>query len=109
MNRREALTQMREGGTHSFYTPDFANEVQLAFGMMPRVQNERANTDDPKGLFVEDVGPNAIVTGYASHDLAEAIAAHLGLHGVWERMMGRGSRQRAAQDAIDTYLKEQGE
>jgi hypothetical protein len=68
-----------------------------------------ANTHDPKGLFVEGLGPNAPVEGYASHDLAEAIALHLGLHGVWEQMMGRGSRERAAEEAIDAYLKEHNE
>ena len=109
MTPREAITQMEMGGTHSYYTVEFAHEVQDAFGMPHATQTVDANTSDPKGLFVEGLGPNEPVTGYASHDLAEAVASHLGLHGIWEQMMGRGSRQRAALAAIDAYLKEKGE
>ena len=105
MDRLEAVERMSEGGTHSFYTVEFANEVQAAFGMVPRSQTTRANTTDPKGLFVSGLGPNAPVEGYASHDLAEAIARHLGLHGVWEQMSGRGSRQRAALAAIKAHIE----
>lgn len=109
MDRREALAMMREGGDHSYYTVEFANDVQRAFGMAERHQTIRANTSDPKGLFVDGVGRNAPVDGYASHDLAESVASHLGLHGAWEQMYGRGSRERAALDAIDKHLTELGE
>lgn len=107
MNRREALEALKEGGTHTFYIPEFAGEVQQAFGMPVRVQTLRANTRDPKGLFVEGLPANSQVAGYASHDLAESIARHLGLHGVWEQMNGRGSRQRAALEAIGKFLDEE--
>lgn len=108
MNRREALTQLKEGGTHSFYRPDFAIEVQQAFGIeKPGVQRVRANTDDPKGLFVDDVGPGALVNGYASHDLAMRIVNHLGLKVA--SYFGRGTQERACLRAIDEFLIKEGE
>jgi len=107
MTRRGALAKMQAMGTHVFYSPAFAVEVQEAFGMEPHTQNIRANTSDPKGLFVDDVGRNTLVAGYSSHQLSTAICRHLDLkvHGYY----GRGSQQRADMEVIDAFLKERGE
>lgn len=87
------------GATHVFYTEAFGHRIEKAFGV--RVLGTfTANTGEFKGLEVDDVGPNAKVTGASSHDVAETLARALGAEGAPGYMMGRGSRQRAAIQSI---------
>lgn len=101
--QRKALEILAQ--THVYLTVEGAYTIQDAFGMLRHVQRCRANTGDFKGLEVGGVEPGTIVEGYASHDLADAIAGHLGLPGSF--LQGRGSRQRDRVTMIRKYLEPQ--
>lgn len=91
------LVSMEAMGTHSFYEPDFSRRVEQAFGVKV-METITANTDNPKGLIVESVGPNTPVSGASAWRVAMAIAKSLHIH--VPGMLGRGFQFKAAMDAI---------
>lgn len=103
--QRTVIESIQEGGTHVFYSVDFTHEIEAAFGFSrgALVQRLRANTSDPKGLFVSGAKRNTIVEGASSHTVACAIADKLGLP--YPSKIGRGSAQMAAMDAIMKHFE----
>jgi hypothetical protein len=105
LTQRQALGVLQEG-THRWLTPEAGAGILKAFGITNVAPwKERANTKNPKGLFVDGVPPNTVVRGYPSHFVAEVIALQLRLS--YAEKLGRGSQQMACVAAIDRYLQEQ--
>ncbi|HRN53662.1 MAG TPA: hypothetical protein PK788_09200 [Gemmatimonadaceae bacterium] len=88
--------------THDALTGDEAEPIAKAFGLRFRGWKIKANTRDPKGLFVPGLPPNTVVERVAAFDLAELIASHLGLQ--YARKLGRGSQGMACLEAIEKFL-----
>src|SRR3990167_935196 len=107
MTKTEAVGLMERAGGHAYLTPDGAQKIADAFGVRITMQHVTANTGEPKGLMIDDVGPNTPVEGYSVYDLAERIAESLDgpeLPRFYRMMHGRGSRSDCACETIRAHL-----
>jgi hypothetical protein len=104
--KKEAL-EILEDSDHSYLTPEAALGIQNAFKMTPHLEQQIANTGDPKGLTSGRVGKNERLDGYDAASLATWVCRHLGVSYVPK--MGRGSLLRSACEALRNHLTEKGE
>jgi hypothetical protein len=100
----QAALKILQQSDHVFLTPKAATDIQIAFGITPTLQTQRANTGAFKGLTVPGAKRNAKVQGYDAADLACDICFFLKIEYV--DAFGRGTRLRNACEAIEASLKE---
>ncbi|MCW5591025.1 MAG: hypothetical protein KIS74_02900 [Burkholderiales bacterium] len=88
--------------THDALTGDEAKRIAAPFGLHHEGYEMRANTGDPKGLWIAGLPKNAKVRRVGMFDLAEDIARHLRLE--YPIKLGRGSQARECLAAIAKHL-----
>lgn len=98
----DLIQEMREMGSHTFYSQAFTERLEAAFGMRFGYY-EQANAGDPKGLTVAGAGQNVRVYGSASHSVACLLCSKYGLE--YQSAMGRGTLFWNAMDALTHCVK----
>jgi len=100
MTKQEALEELF-GYDHAIISEDRAMALAAPFGLTQVPTRDYATNpaaNNGKGVFMEKEGP-----AVSAHELAEAIADHMGL--TYPPMMGLGSRLRVACSAIQQAIK----
>ena len=106
MTQREVVDALRDCD-HAFLTPEAVKKFTNAFGFDGSTYLAKANPQDFKGLTLKNGVKEA--RGQDADEVACQIADRL-FHNctepqVYNQIFGRGSRLRAACDAIEEHLK----
>ena len=100
MTKLKAIRKLRMHD-HHFLSPERVKELGKPFEVF-EVEIAQDNRSEVKGLELNDAKEGDITVGLSAHRLAELIADKFDLG--YPRKSGRGSRLRAACDAVEKYL-----
>lgn len=105
LSQEEAIALLSDPSMdHAFLYDTGADAIARAFGMKRAPCYVAHDTrDQPKGLTLADTPPGGRARGCGAHDLALAIAQHLGCAPDYVPM-GRGSQWRVCAAAVSAYL-----